>query len=252
MENDKNSEEEYETITIKIPTDTSNISKEKIEEYKNFKEWTQLDTLFNQLMDLETTKTKDILLEIIDYGEIVKVKYEDKMNNLKEEDILTQEFVLLPMYINMSPEQANEIIAKRFSDDEEEAESSAILLNELLQDNKIEELIEIVKNARKANDHEDANGAMGELFRYGEYALPKLRLTVVDPNTSQELMDDIATIIATIILGEKEGFNLINRCMDEDPNIWKPAQKEIRDLINRIDPIPYLLRHPKEVPKDNS
>ncbi len=77
-----NNEEDYETIEIKIPNNISNISEEKINEYKNSKEWEELDDLFKTLQISEEHEIKDILLKIISYGEIVKVKYDYKMNNL--------------------------------------------------------------------------------------------------------------------------------------------------------------------------
>lgn len=243
-----NNEENYETIEIKIPNNISNISEEKINEYKNSKEWEELDDLFKTLQISEEHEIKDILLKIISYGEIVKVKYDYKMNNLNENDILSQEFILIPIYMNMLPERAIDLISKRYSDDENLIEESMIQLDEIMRDNKIDELIEILKNARKAEEHEIANGAMGELYRYKEYALPKLKLVSVDPKTSQNLLNDLGTIIITIILGEEEYYNLFQKAIDEDPEIWKPAQKRIRDIINSIDVSPYLLRHPEELP----
>lgn len=242
-----NNEEEYETIEIKISNKIDNISEEKIREYKNSDEWDELDDLLNKLQNSEEDETKDIILKIISYGEIVKVKYEDKMNNLNENDILSQEFILLPIYMDMFPERAIDLISKRYSDDENLIEESLIQLDEIMRDNKIEELIEILKNARKSEEHEIANGAMGELYRYDEYALPKLKLVAVEPETSQDLLNDLGAIIITIILGEEEYYNLFKKAIDEDPEIWKPAQERIRNIINSIDVSPYFLRHPEEL-----
>ena len=241
-------EEDYETIEIKIPNNINNISEEKIREYKDSKEWEELGDLFNTLQISEEGEIKDILLKIVSYGEIVKVKYDYKINNLNENDILSQEFILLPIYMNLLPERAIDLISKRYSDDKNLIEEAMMQLDEIMRDNKIDELIEILKNARKAEEHEIANGAMGELYRYKEYALPKLKLVAVDPETGQGLLNDLGTIIITIILGEEEYYNLFQKATDEDPEIWKPAQERIRDIINSIDVSPYFLRHPEELP----
>jgi hypothetical protein len=45
--------------------------------------------------------------------------------------------------------------------------------------------------------------AMKELVAIGEYALPRLKLVMMNKNSPQQLLDDISTVILFIILGKK-------------------------------------------------
>ena len=238
----------YETVEMKVYNDIKDISKEKIEEYKNSPQWIELDDLFKKITS-ENISPKSALIEILSYGEIVRVKFDHVFNNIQEGMVLTSEFIYLPLFMDMPHDLAVAVIKGWGSDDEEINRKSSEIILDYQRDRKIEDLIEILKNARLDNNHEVANGAMGELYRIGEYVLPRLRLVRFDNETPQNLLDDTTTIIFYILIGEEKTNDLMSRCADENEDIWIPAQEEVRNIIDKIDLMPYFFRHPEKLEK---
>ena len=226
--------EEDITLSFHIPNRSSEIDEKTIEKYKNSPEWKELDELYFQLLKDEGN-LKEILQKIVSYGEIAIVKHnQDSFKFMEKGDEIPADFMFIPLFLDMLPEQAIDFLERRYSDDEETSIGAAIEINEFLKDYRVEELIDIISNARKAGDNEVANGAMGELMGMGEIALPQLKLKIskdIDP----QFQIDLIVVALTIIFGDEDkAIELINRTRSEDETDSNNSNLELNKLINDI------------------
>jgi len=241
-------------MKLVVYTSLDGISKEKIEEYKNSKEWNELDSLFDQLNSKESNleSQNELMTKILAYGEIVRVKFKDDFSKLKKGENLASSFLQLPIYLDMPYDLAIDVLKYRASENEEKRLKATKIFLDYNRDKIIEELIKSVYNGEKNNNREHVVSASRELIGIGKYALPRLKLVMMNKDSPQQLLDDISTVILFIILGEKKAVDLIEACKDENKDIWVPAQEEIRNVLRSIDPTPYFYRHPKELDKYKS
>jgi len=234
--------EEEMTIQITIPDRSYRISEEKLKEYENSPQWKELDDLYKELISGERNE-KEILQKIVSYGEIAIAKHSKDAMGFLEVGFISQDFMNIPFYLEMPTEIAIDILERKYSDDKDTSIIASIELNEYIKDFRIEELIEILENSRKANDDEVANGAMGELYRIGEFALPQIKIKVAG-NLESQFEFDLINVALAIICGEEKSQEIIQKLFTGDSKDFDEANTKLTKLINDIDIESYIVRHP--------
>jgi hypothetical protein len=225
---------EYEQLIIY--NDISGIKKDKIEEFKKSNKWKELDTPFDNIISgINLVKS---LIEIIEAGEISKIKWEYKFSEFK--DYLPMDFALIPLYLRTNKEKAIEIITKSFSNEDDLKKDAEEQINILLSDFELDDYIKFLQS-----DGEKRTGAWYRLINKGEIALPKIKLTIHDLIDSQKDYDEdfmsyLTSIIVYIELEYEDAKNLLDRATSDVSTVNAHAQKEINKLINNIDIDEYI------------
>ncbi len=233
-------------LNVYIPDPSVGIDDKTFEKYRNSPEWKELDDLYLRAIAGEGN-TKEILQKIVSYGEIARAKHRDFFNLMKEGDKGSIDLMLLPYFLRMPVPHAIDFLERRYSDNEETSIRASIEINELIKDEYAHSLMEIIKNAGNVGDREVTNGAMGELCRMGEIALPSLRLEIVNTKDPQYQLD-LSIVALIIILGdENEAIKMVKQISNLNDEFSDSANKKFIDLLNEIDLRPYFLRHPEKV-----
>lgn len=236
--------EEYEKFEFITPNNVYDIDENKIKEFKNTIIWEELDKSFENVKN--TNEVKNSLIEIVSRGDISKVKYDEEMGKLKEEDVISSDFLLIPLFLSIPFYKAITLIEQRYSNEDEIKKESNIKINNLLKDQKVDSLINSI-----CESEEDVLNEVNSLKEIGKFALPKLKLKLTEKELSENELQILTSICLDIILGEKEGNDLYNKSLVDDESIREKYQKEIMDLINDIDMKEYIDRHPEEFKEFN-
>ena len=237
-------EHEHEIMQMQIYNDMSDLNEEKIEKYMDSPEWDELDNLFEKITS-ENEDYESLLLDIIAYGEISRLKFNQFLDNIPKELVLTSELFYIPIFLDMPYELAINVIADWNSDDDEKQKTANEIISDYQRDARIEFLIETARNALNDNNSKLAEDALKELYDIGEYILPRIRLALSIHETNYAFLRNITTIIMLLTLGEEKTVELIPRIYNtEDEKIQIIARDEVKNAIIEIDTSPYFDRHP--------
>jgi len=228
-------------------TPFKDLNEKKIKEYKSSKEWNELEFLFTELNSSGANPEKEIevVLKILPYGEIAGVMFHEICSGIAEGDSVVSSFIHLPIYLTMPYELAVEVLKNRVLEGKENNSKLDQVFYDYRRDLEIEELIKRVEIGIRKGDIEYVKGILKSLYSYGEFALSRLKLVMINENTNPYLLSSIRSVIVFIVLGEEEAMKLINLCNDENKAIMALGRSEVEDIIDSIDPTAYLDRHPR-------
>jgi len=240
------SENESQIIETKI-YNIYDISDEKFEEYINSPEWKELDELFKKVSHGDDTTDVSTLIEIISYGEIVRVKYNDFFNYPENCEGLAIIFVFLPILMDMPYKLAVNVIKDWVSDDKKRKDLAFETIMDYTKDHQIEELIEYLKITINDNDYDSVEDTLDKIYEIGKHALPRLKLIMINQELPLEVLSGVNQVIIHLSIGDKKAEELSNRLYDKNPDIYIPALDEMDKIIKKIDLEPYFERHPEKI-----
>jgi len=224
------------------------ISDEKFEEYINSNEWIELDDLFKKVAYSEGNAYVSPLIETIAYGEIVRVKFDDFMSNVEGIDDFSTIFPFIPTLMDMPFELATNVIEEWECEVQEKRKKAFETVLDYIKDHQIEELIENIKIGIDNNDYKSIENTFDELYEIGEYALPRLKLIILNQELPLKFLSGINQMIVHISIKDfKKAEDLSNRLFNENEDIFNPAFDELRKIIKEIDLEPYFARHPEKL-----
>jgi len=236
--------EEHEIMQVDIYNDISDLNEEKIEKYMDSPEWNELDDLFEKITS-ENEDYESLLLDIVAYGEISRLKFDYFLDNIQGELVLTSELFYIPIFLDMPYDVAVNVITDWSSNDEEKRKIANEIISNYQRDSHIEFLIITAKNALNDNNSKLAEEVLKELYEMGEYILPRLRLALNIQETCYTFLRNITTVIMLLTLGEEKTVELIPRiCNTENEKIHALGREEVKNAIIGIDTSPYYDRHP--------
>jgi len=236
-------ENEHEIMQMQIYNDMGDFNEEKIEKYMDSPEWIELDDLFEKITS-ENEDYESLLLDILAYGEISRLKFNQFLSNIHDEMILTTELFYIPIFLDMPYEVAVNVITDWNSNDEEKRKISCEIVSDYQRDSHIEFLIETTRNALNDNNSKLAEESLKELYDMGGYILPRIRLALSIHETCYTFLRNITTIIMLLTLGEEKTVELIPKIYNENEKIQILAREEVKNAIIEIDTSPYFDRHP--------
>jgi len=235
---------EPEINMIQIYNDISDMNEEKIEKYMNSTEWNELDKFFDKITS-ENEDYQSHLLDILSYGEISRAKFNAFLSNIPEKIVIREEFLLIPIFLDMSYDLAVSVITDWKSDDEEKRKIANETIYDYHRDQIIEFLLKTSKDALIDDNFKLAAEIMKELYDMGKYILPRIRLSLSIHETCYAFFRNITTIIMLLSVGEEKAVDLIHKVYDnKNEKMQIIAREEIKNIIIEIDTSSYCDRHP--------
>lgn len=234
------------TADIFLPDLLEDIDDETFEEYKNSPEWMDLDDLYRKILT-DKENTKQILMKILVFGEIAKAKFEDFFNQLEREDKEDPDLLLFPFFLRMPTSKAIDFLDRRYSENMLKRKHAEHELTTLILDEFIMSMIDDLEIALDEGHKDVVNNITRELTRLGEDALPIIKETLLYTE-NQEFEDKLSLILLTIMLGKKKAIKMRKKLDLRDKTPDAVNQKYL-DLLNEIDSISYLNRHPEIIEK---